>query len=77
MRSYFDVETQIGQKNYNKLRPQSCNSPWPNQKPNKVDLWILILRNHYLVTDPSSWWSEKKIRINKHLFSTTREKVKS
>lgn len=54
MRSYSDVE-----KNNNKFRAQSCNSPWPNQKPNKVDLWILILRNHYLVIDPSSWWSDK------------------
>lgn len=31
------------------------NSPWPNEQPNKVNLGVLVLWDHHLVVDPSSW----------------------
>lgn len=53
----------------------SCNLPWPNQKPNKVDLWIFILRNHHLITDTSSWWSEKEEKQVNNRHCKTRERI--
>lgn len=49
---------------------------WPNEKPNKVDLWIFVLRNHHLITNPCGWWFVVsrwfEFRIESHHLSNER-----
>ena len=37
------------------------NIPRPNEQPDEIDFWVIVLRNHHFVLYFYHWWSTKNM----------------